>query len=93
MTDRRCGQGYQIRRQSADLGGRIDDMGNAMSGSHIRQLLPLPSAQRHYLDPGLPLAYLPDPWPAEKAAQLMDALRARLAPLAQAHVDAVTHAA
>lgn len=46
-----------------------------------------------YLDPGLPLAYLPDPWPAEKAAQLMDALRARLAPLAQAHVDAVTHAA
>lgn len=43
-----------------------------------------------YLDPGLPLEALPQPWPAEDASQLMRALHARLGPAARAHVENVT---
>lgn len=45
-----------------------------------------------YLDPGLPLEVLPEPWPAQAAYELMQELHDRWTPLAQQHVDEVTGA-
>lgn len=38
-----------------------------------------------YLDPGLPLAHLPEPWPGQEAAELFTDLHRRLAPPAGEH--------
>lgn len=42
-----------------------------------------------YLDPGLPLELLPEPWPAQRAVDVMESLRAQLAEAAQAYVASV----
>ena len=42
-----------------------------------------------FLDPGLPLEVLPSGWPGERATQLFDDLRARLADPAHRHLAAV----
>lgn len=45
-----------------------------------------------YLDPGLPLAVLPDRWPGARAGQLFEDLQARLADPAHRHLGAVLRA-
>ncbi len=45
-----------------------------------------------YRDPGIPLALLPPAWPGVAAGTLFDALNRSLAPLADEHALAVTHA-
>ncbi|OYO25042.1 transcriptional regulator [Enemella dayhoffiae] len=57
----------------------------------FRDHIPLITQWRRlpYLDPGLPLAYLPDPWPGQAAADLFAGLNQRLAPLAERHARGV----
>lgn len=57
----------------------------------FRDYLPLITQWRRlpYLDPGLPLAYLPDPWPGQAAADLFAELDGTIAPLAERHAHSV----
>lgn len=57
------------------------------SRSAFRDYLPLITQWRRlpYLDPGLPLEFLPAPWPGQAAAELFAVLRAQLEPWAEAH--------
>ncbi|WP_432557744.1 PaaX family transcriptional regulator [Granulicoccus sp. GXG6511] len=57
----------------------------------FRIFVPLVTEWRRlpYLDPGLPLAYLPDPWPGQVAADLFARLLARFEGPAAEHAGAV----
>lgn len=60
----------------------------------FRDYIPLVTQWRRlpYLDPGLPLEHLPQPWPGQRAEQLFTELHATLGPLASRHADEVLHA-
>ncbi|GAB3706122.1 PaaX family transcriptional regulator [Mariniluteicoccus flavus] len=57
----------------------------------FRDYIPLVTQWRRlpYLDPGLPVDVLPDPWPGQHAADLFFGLHKRLAPLAADHAESV----
>lgn len=70
---------------------RRGDEGETDPREAFRDYLPLITQWRRlpYLDPGLPLAYLPEPWPGQAAADLFAELNGTLAPLAERHARGV----
>ena len=83
----------ELYREFIDLYAPVRDDAVEEPAEAFRTYVPLLTRWRRlpYLDPGLPLAYLPDDWSGIAAGELFSELNDRLRPAADKHAQALLH--
>lgn len=83
----------RLYREFIELYAPVRDAAESEPAEAFRTYVPMLTRWRRlpYLEPGLPLAYLPDDWSGIAAGELFTALNKRLRPAAERHAHTLLH--